>query len=110
MDGECSSCGDPECPDGECPVSERPCGHHCNCVWVNDTCHWCGIQFGEASDPPITALGFLPVRARRHFVYTAAEMWEIYDEAPFVFTTTFHPLCEKMPLRPVDDGGQEVDR
>lgn len=30
----------------ECPNSERPCGHHCNCSWIHDHCHWCGKDFG----------------------------------------------------------------
>ena len=34
--------------EGECPKSERPCGHHCNCSWIHDCCHWCGVEFGEA--------------------------------------------------------------
>lgn len=42
---ECSSCGD--MPEGECPKSLRPCGHHCNCSWVHDCCHWCNVEFGE---------------------------------------------------------------
>jgi hypothetical protein len=27
---------------GECWASQRGCGHHCNCSWVHDACHWCG--------------------------------------------------------------------
>lgn len=34
-------------PHNECPTSKRPCGHHCNCSWVHDSCHWCGVEFGE---------------------------------------------------------------
>lgn len=45
-DDQCSSC--PEgMPLHECPKSRRPCGHHCNCSWVHDCCHWCGVEFGE---------------------------------------------------------------
>lgn len=53
MSAECHSCPDPEVegsegmPEGECEASERPCGHHCNCSWENDHCHWCGAEFGE---------------------------------------------------------------
>jgi len=43
---ECISC-DGVTPENECPDSERPCGHHCNCSWIHDHCHWCGVEFGE---------------------------------------------------------------
>jgi hypothetical protein len=42
---ECYSCGDEDA--GKCPKSQRACGHHCNCSWVHDHCHWCGKEFGE---------------------------------------------------------------
>jgi hypothetical protein len=29
-----------------CPKSKKPCGHHCNCSWIHDHCHWCGKDFG----------------------------------------------------------------
>lgn len=44
---DCSSCG--EGVRGDCSKSERPCGHHCNCSWDQDVCHWCGRTFGEDS-------------------------------------------------------------
>jgi hypothetical protein len=44
-EGECYSCGEPGA--GKCPKSKRACGHHCNCSWVHDHCHWCGEEFGE---------------------------------------------------------------
>jgi len=34
-------------PLNECPESKRSCGHHCNCSWVYDHCHWCDKEFGE---------------------------------------------------------------
>ena len=50
----CDTCADPEtegsedgAPKNECPQSKRPCGHHCNCSWEQDICHWCGEEFGE---------------------------------------------------------------
>lgn len=43
---ECISCGE-EIPEGDCPQSKRPCGHHCDCSWIHDICHWCGAEFGE---------------------------------------------------------------
>lgn len=46
LDAECVSCGE-AIPLNECPKSERPCGHHCNCSWTNDHCHWCDAEFGE---------------------------------------------------------------
>ena len=50
-DHECLTC--PEIPVDEltaddcCVNSKRQCGHHCNCVWIHDCCHWCGGEFGE---------------------------------------------------------------
>ena len=44
---ECGSCG--ESPRDECPKSKRPCGHHCNHVWIHDACDWCGAEFGESA-------------------------------------------------------------
>lgn len=44
-EADCYSCGEPAA--GKCPDSKRPCGHHCNCSWTNDRCHWCGKEFGE---------------------------------------------------------------
>lgn len=49
---ECGSCG--ESPLNECPKSQRPCGHHCNHVWIHDACDWCGKEFG-AEEPALTA-------------------------------------------------------
>lgn len=45
-DDECLSCGE-QMPANECPKAQRPCGHHCNCSWIHDCCHWCGVEFGE---------------------------------------------------------------
>ena len=51
IDEECFTCGeDPErkqYPLNECPNGKRPCGHHCNCSWDQDHCHWCDKEFGE---------------------------------------------------------------
>lgn len=43
---ECLSCSE-GMPPAECPKSLRPCGHHCNCSWDQDVCHWCRVEFGE---------------------------------------------------------------
>lgn len=48
--GECLTCGELDGVEGECPASERPCGHHCNCSWVHDHCHWCDAEFGAEDD------------------------------------------------------------
>lgn len=48
---ECLSC-EQEMPRGECFASARSCGHHCNCSWTQDFCHWCGEEFGETSGVP----------------------------------------------------------
>lgn len=50
IDAECGTCGG-DIPENECPQSKRSCGHHCNCVWVHDECHWCGAVFGDEDDP-----------------------------------------------------------
>ena len=49
-DEDCGSCGEPDCVEGECPRSKRSCGHHCNCSWVHDVCHWCGKTFGAEDE------------------------------------------------------------
>lgn len=41
---DCADCGE-LMPEQCCPKSRRPCGHHCDCVWTQDTCHWCGVEF-----------------------------------------------------------------
>lgn len=46
MSDECIMCREGFPPDDECPESQRPCGHHCNCFWANDHCHWCGFTEG----------------------------------------------------------------
>jgi hypothetical protein len=51
LDPECTSC--PEgMPENECPASRRQCGHHCNCSWVHDHCHWCDAEFSEEEASP----------------------------------------------------------
>ncbi len=40
---DCAGCGEHD-PIGECPKSRRTCGHHCNCIWVHDHCHWCDYE------------------------------------------------------------------
>lgn len=51
---DCMTCSeDPEheeYPLNECPRSERHCGHHCNCSWVHDHCHWCDAEFVDADE------------------------------------------------------------
>lgn len=50
MEDDCVSCGMP--PDQlTCSRSKRPCGHHCNCSWTQDVCHWCGAEFGDVDEP-----------------------------------------------------------
>lgn len=58
MDDECITCGEPD-ENGlpypaECGSSKRPCGHHCNCSWIHDCCHWCNTEFGDLSDDGVT--------------------------------------------------------
>lgn len=47
IDDTCITCGEIEGIEGECSDSKRPCGHHCNCSWIHDYCHWCDTEFGE---------------------------------------------------------------
>lgn len=42
----CDSCGHDD-TGGDCPHSKKPCKHHCNCIWTQDKCCWCGKEFGE---------------------------------------------------------------
>jgi hypothetical protein len=41
---ECITCGE-GLPLNECQSSQRLCGHHCNCSWTQDCCHWCGKEW-----------------------------------------------------------------
>lgn len=51
MTQDCDTCAEPGSGiEGECPMSKRSCGHHCNCVWVHDVCHWCGAEINEDGD------------------------------------------------------------
>jgi hypothetical protein len=43
----CLSCETPEARRNECPRSTRICGHHCNCSWTQDICHFCGAEVNE---------------------------------------------------------------
>lgn len=45
----CGSCGE-GMPRAECPQSPRECGHHCNCSWTQDVCHYCHAEFGLHAD------------------------------------------------------------
>lgn len=51
MTDECLTCTEPGSGvEGECPPSRRSCGHHCNHVWDQDICHWCGAEVNEEGD------------------------------------------------------------
>jgi hypothetical protein len=61
MADECDTCaeiggygeGDVEAVrelDGRCPQSRRPCGHHCNHLWTNDSCHWCDGEWDPETE------------------------------------------------------------
>jgi hypothetical protein len=48
---DCIPCGEGD-PKFECLQSRRPCGHHCNHIWTDDHCHWCGYEIeGEEIEP-----------------------------------------------------------
>lgn len=40
---DCLTCAEGFLAEGDerCPNAKRPCGHHCNCLWTHDLCHWC---------------------------------------------------------------------
>ena len=49
---DCATCGEGSevlagCPLGECGKSKRVCGHHCNCIWTQDACCWCGHELSD---------------------------------------------------------------
>lgn len=45
---ECGTCGEfGDRRRGECPNGQRPCLHHCNCVWIHDSCHWCPAHVND---------------------------------------------------------------
>jgi hypothetical protein len=52
MADECYSCGEEGADDPEmkCSQAKRPCGHHCNCIWVHDHCHWCEAEINEEGE------------------------------------------------------------
>ena len=51
-EGECGSCAEfgDDTLKNECPASRRPCGHHCNCVWIHYGCDWCGARTNDDGD------------------------------------------------------------
>jgi hypothetical protein len=60
-DGECLTCGESNAAGkpyatNECPASNRPCGHHCNCSWIHDCCHWCDAEMGEGGEYQVGAV------------------------------------------------------
>lgn len=56
VEDECLTCGEMDNAAGECPRSKRPCGHHCNCSWIHDCCHWCGAEMAEEGEYQIGAV------------------------------------------------------
>lgn len=53
---DCTSCSEGSVPH-ECPKAQRACGHHCNCIWTQDACHWCGATIdseGEITIPQLS--------------------------------------------------------
>lgn len=47
VDDVCFTCAESCGESGECPGSQRPCGHHCNHIWDQDTCHWCPAHIND---------------------------------------------------------------
>lgn len=73
LDEECSTCAEGDYPKGECPSSKRPCGHHCNCSWIHDCCHWCGGQYDEGPDGDSVWLTAVDLRRAQLRAVLAAE-------------------------------------
>jgi hypothetical protein len=46
VSSECYDCGE-GMPKNSCPGSKRSCGHHCNCIWIHDMCHWCDAVIND---------------------------------------------------------------
>lgn len=40
---DCVSCSE-GIERNECPSSKRECGHHCNHIWPQEACCWCGLE------------------------------------------------------------------
>lgn len=48
-DDGCESCAQ-GIAGNECPQTKRPCGHHCECLWSQDVCHWCGVEITDSGE------------------------------------------------------------
>lgn len=44
----CLSCS--EKIDDICPHSIRSCSHHCNHIWTQDICCWCGATINDVGN------------------------------------------------------------
>ena len=59
---DCASCcciAEPDAALDVCAAAKRPCRHHCNCIWTQDCCHWCGGEFlqPDADSDPVWVAG-----------------------------------------------------
>lgn len=66
---ECLTCGELAGAEGECPRSKRPCGHHCNCSWIHDCCHWCGAEMDEDGEYQVGAVVAFVHRGEPHLAW-----------------------------------------
>lgn len=46
VEQECLPCAEGD--KSRCKRTRRPCGHHCDHVWMDDVCCWCDYR-GEAA-------------------------------------------------------------
>lgn len=60
----CDTCAEGGFPRNECPKSKRPCGHHCNCIWVHDHCHWCDAEYDEDGELLVPVIKLTPAPER----------------------------------------------
>lgn len=66
---ECLTCGEVDNAEGECPNSKRPCGHHCNCSWIHDCCHWCGAEMDEDGEYQVGAVVAYVIEGEPHLAW-----------------------------------------
>lgn len=105
-ENECIDCAEGVNPFDKCPQSKRPCGHHCNCVWVHDHCHWCGMESEETDNgadwPGDKGFEYLQTPVR-NVLLDAAKGVAIVNHDPDMVDVAYKWLQEQYP------GGNNAD-